>query len=371
MTPCDRRSGSGRRKRSATATSPSTFHAERRPLLLLSAISTNTNKVQHTSLQIIRRQNQPTAYHQTKQNPSTSAITMAVEISISGWPKQWLQRELTSLHCETMMVVYAITFISLFIGVRALLRVRRCRKELEAEPSDRAAIIARSDKQLHKSTKTMFFLSHIYLIHSLALWAIDAGIGVSLLFQDVNKRPEDYTPTVWLDVAIQTTSMLAIFSAVFLIFPMLQIIGVAYIVKKSSPKNGDGTLSAYISEGRIVTTHLAQLWLTIGFCVVAWWPVFEMTVARLIVLEAVFGSGLAWLNASFAFNFRSETLCKVRTEQAFGVRGHAKIYGKQAMAVYGEKEALLPKYEETAQNEKTESWVRLSEGVNANDYLDE
>lgn len=277
------------------------------------------------------------------------------EIAGTGWSEQWLDRKLTELHCETTVVVYAITLTSLFVGLRALIRVRRTRKELEANPSDRAAILSDCDKRMARSTKTLYFLSHIYLIHSLALWMMDAAIGVSYIYQDVNANPEEYTAPVWIDLAIQSVGMLAIFLAVFTIFPMLQIMGVAYLVKRNLPKNsGDGTLSAYISEGRIITTHLAQLWMMIGFCIVSWWPVMENSMLRLVIMEAVFGSGLAWLHASFAFNFRSEALSKVQIQQPVGVGQHVQLYGKQVAASFtNEKSRLLPQYEDATQNEKT------------------
>lgn len=277
------------------------------------------------------------------------------QITGSGWTEQWLDRTLPKLHCETTVVVYAITLASLFVGLRALIRVRRTRKELEANPSDRAAILSDCDKRMAKSTKALFFLSHVYLIHSLALWMMDAGIGVSYIYQDVNANPEEYTAPIWIDLAIQSVGMLAIFLAVFTIFPMLQIMGVAYLVKRNLPKNsGDGTLSAYICEGRIITTHLAQLWMMIGFCIVSWWPVMENSMLRLVIMEAVFGSGLAWLHASFAFNFRSEALSKVQIQQPVGVSQHVQLYGKQVAASFtNEKSELLPKYEDAAQNEKT------------------
>lgn len=279
---------------------------------------------------------------------------MGRDIAISGWSEQWLNRSLPELHCETTVVVYAITLASLFIGLRGLFRVRRTRKELDANPSDRAAILSDCDKRMAKSTKALFFLAHLYLIHSLALWVIDAVISVSYVYQDVNANPEEYTAPVWIDLAIQSVGMLAIFIAVFTIFPMLQIMGVAYLVKRNLPKSGDTTLAPYICEGRIITTHLAQLWMMVGFCIVSWWPVMEGSLLRLVILEAVFGSGLAWLHASFAFNFRSEALSKVQLQQPVGVSQHVQLYGKQVAASFtNEKSQLLPRYEDDVQDEKT------------------
>lgn len=276
------------------------------------------------------------------------------ELPMTPWQEAWFDRTLPELQCETLMVVFILASISLFTGIRALIGVRRSRKELEASPSDRAAILSECDKKMHKSTKTIFTIATVYLFHSLALWLADAAIGVTYIYKDVNANPEDYDAFYWLQLAIQCVSMLALFMAVFIIFPMLQLMGVAHMVKKAARKNSDGTLSAYIPEGRTLTTHLAQLWFMLGFFVVAYWPVFSMSVLRLVVLEAVFGSGLAWLNASFLFNFRSEVLCKFDFSSPACMSDRVKLYGKNVTAAYTEKSELLPKYQDEAeQNEKT------------------
>ncbi|KAF2172460.1 hypothetical protein M409DRAFT_50155 [Zasmidium cellare ATCC 36951] len=285
---------------------------------------------------------------------------MGRDIAISGWSEEWLNRTLPELKCETTLVVYAITLTSLFIGIRALLRVRRTRKDLEANPSNRVAILSGCDKRMAKTTKTIFCFAHIFFFHSLALWFTDAAIGVLAIYQDVDSHPGEYTAPVWIDLAIQVVTMLAVFTAVFIAFPMLQLIGVSHLVKKSVRKGSEAPMSAYITEGRIISTHLAQLWMMTGFCIVSWWPVMESSMLRIVILEAVFGSGIAWLSTSFIFNFRTDALYKMEMEvlqqhqRPVGVCQHVVHYGKQVAASFeDEKSQLLPKYEQAAQDEKT------------------
>ncbi|KAK4507882.1 hypothetical protein PRZ48_001617 [Zasmidium cellare] len=282
------------------------------------------------------------------------------DIPLSGWTRQWLERTLPELKCETTLVVYAITLTSLFVGIRALLRVRRTRKDLEANPSNRIAILSECDKRMAKSTKTLFYFAEIYFFHSLALWLIDAAIGVSYIYQDAKANPTEYTAPVWIDLAIVAVSSMALFAAVFIIFPMLQVCGVAYLFKKNLLKNGSAHLSSYVSEGRIITTHLAQLWMMVGFCIVAWWPVMESCLVRVVVLEAVFGSGLAWLTASCFFIFRGDTISEWEVDivrqhkQSVGVCQHVVLCSKQVAAAFrDEKSQSLPQYEQAAQDEKT------------------
>lgn len=282
--------------------------------------------------------------------------TMDRELTISAeWMEAWLARTYHPLQCYTLLLVYGISLTMLFIGIRTLFRMRRARLDIENDPSNRAAIFAHSSKRLRTATRTQFVLTNVYLVNALAIWLVDAGIGIWTLKKDVDANPESYDMQVWLDLLIQATSMLAIFTAVFIIFPMLQMFGVGYLIARFHRKNNtDGTLDAYIPEARIVTTQLAHLWMMLGFFVVAFWPVFESSFSRIIVLEAVFGSALAWSHASFAFNFRAPRLAAVEVQPLLGVKDGVKFYGRQVYAAHlGSAGAgALPQYQEVAQSDE-------------------
>lgn len=210
------------------------------------------------------------------------------------------------------------------------------------------------------ATRCHFVLSNAYLYHSLAIWVIDAGIGVGAIARDVNESPEAYTTQLWLDLAIRSMGMLAIFTAVFILFPAAQMTLAGMFLSRYHKNNPEGTLAKFIPAARQLSTHMAHMWSILGYLVVIWWPVFERSTLRLILLEAIFGSAMAWLHASFIFNFCSARLENVEVQPLLSVRDGVKLYGQQVYAVHlGKSDSGLPKYETVAQtepllNEKTE-----------------
>ncbi len=101
-------------------------------------------------------------------------------------------------------------------------------------------------------------------------------------------------------------------------------------------------------QARFFTTHVAQLWCMLSFFVEAWWaPSASNSIRRYVVIQACFGSGLAWLEASYAFNFHSDKIEQEDLESTNeGVRAVLAMFGKTLRAVHAEK-SDLPTYDDT------------------------
>jgi len=283
-------------------------------------------------------------------------------IDFSGWRAQWLDRTHEGLYWETMLTICTVGMVSVFVSSYMFYKSIRFYRDLKENPSERAAICAKNDKVMLKGSKAIFFLSNIYLYHALAIWIIDAAIGIFTIAEDVESNPEHYDIQLWLNLAIHSIVMVGIFMSVFIIFPALQMVGMGYLIARSHRQNStDGTLSAYVTPARTVSSMLAHLWTFLGFSMVICWPVFESTTMRVICLEAVFGSAMTWLHASYLFTFRGHQFEHVEVQQILGVSDGVRMYGQQIYAVHtGKGVESLPQHEtmsETAPllNEKSES----------------
>ncbi|EME50328.1 hypothetical protein DOTSEDRAFT_69005 [Dothistroma septosporum NZE10] len=272
----------------------------------------------------------------------------------AAWTESWLARTHDGLHIETLAVVYLLALSAAFIGLRALFMLRRCGKDLAADPSDRTQTYLDCTKRVKKCTQRQWFISNIYLLHAIAIWIVDASIGVWAIHNDIVSNPKQYSAGMWIELAFHSVSLLAIFMAVFFIFPLVQVMGIGFLVRRSGAARA--SLVDYAPEVRILSTHIAQLWAMLGFMIIAWWPVFDNTFHRLVICEAVFGSALVWQHISFAFNFRSEQLQEVEVQPLLGVRDGVKLFGQQVIATHTKTADGLPSYQTVRQiiDEKAE-----------------
>ncbi|KAK4634503.1 hypothetical protein CLAFUW4_00056 [Fulvia fulva] len=262
--------------------------------------------------------------------------------------ESWISRTHDGLRIETLAVVYLLALSAALMGLRALFTLRRCVKDMAANPSDRAQTYADCNERVKKCTQRQWFISNIYLLHAMAIWLVDASVGVWAIYNDVDANPEQYNAQIWIDLAIHSVSMLAIFMGVFFIFPLGQIMVVGSLIRRFGTTRA--TLADYAPEVRILSTHIAQLWAMLGFMIIAWWPVLDHTFYRLVICEAVFGSATVWQHISFAFNFRSEQLHDVELQPLLGVRDGVKLFGQQIVATHTKTVDGLPSYQAVPQS---------------------
>lgn len=165
------------------------------------------------------------------------------------------------------------------------------------------------NKKVLRVTRGHFYVANVYMLHVLLLAMVDAVICAITLGKDASDDPEGWTKELVLEVALYCVYLLGIFAASFVLVPLIQMLLITWVLAGSSIKNGKNILSDYIPEARFTSTHIAQIWAMLSFFLVAWWPpAGSYTLWRYVALQACVGSAFAWLEASFAFNFRSDVL---------------------------------------------------------------
>lgn len=275
---------------------------------------------------------------------------MERDLEVPEWAQQWLSRTHPRLQSYTLLMTYTLAAILLYTGISTLILTRRDQAAATAEPSARAEIFHKATNRIQSITRRSFFISCIFLLHALAIWCVDAGIGIGAIWNDIDDNPSVWDAAFILELAIRSMGMLAMFIVVFFAFPFLQMLGLGYLLSRSYSEE-----DTYVPGMRVLTTHFAQMWLMLGFFFVAWWPVFEYSTIRLLALEAVFGSGLMWLHASYTFNFCAQPPSQVEVRPLLGLRdGDIRVYGRQLWTMHPEKLQERPQYDSVARAEQGE-----------------
>lgn len=282
----------------------------------------------------------------------------------AGWQTAWLERTLPALRCYANALSYAMSLAIVFLAVKGFLAMHRGNKALRADPSRRSEIFSVMNKKVHKVTKGHFYVAVIYLVNVFVFAMVDALIGAFQLGKDAVEDPEAWTTQLVFELVLYVVFLLAVFGATFFLFPLLQMLLVTYGLSRISEKRGSNSLADYIPEARFTSTHLAELWCLVCFCIEAWWsPAAGYSLWRYTALHACFGSALTWLDVSFVFNFCSD---KLQDEDlavnSGGVKELLKLFSKTAQVAHSRSEKTgLPKYEDVPQeapavatDEKTE-----------------
>ena len=230
--------------------------------------------------------------------------------------------------------------------------IRQSTSELAANPSKRTEILIKMNKKVLKVTRGHFYVAITYMVHVLALGMVDAVICAMTLGKDATDNPEAWTSRLIVELTLYCLYLILIFVGSFLLMPLAQILFVTYVLTRVGKKHGSITLADYIPEARFTSTHVAQIWSMGSFFLIAWWaPTENGSIWRYVVLQACFGSALTWLEASFAFNFRADTLHdKELRVTSGGVREVLAMFGKTVKVVHTKAQTkdTLPKYQNVA-----------------------
>jgi hypothetical protein len=269
------------------------------------------------------------------------------------WQTEWLHRSLEPLRNYIIVASYALSLIIIALGITGFITIRRSTKKLVNEPSNRASIFQTMNKKVLRITKGHFYVAHLYLLNVIVITLVDAYVCFRALKDDASENPEAWNTTAVLEISVYCLYLLTVFLAAFTLFPLAQMLLVTSFLARFR-KNHD--LETFIPEARFFSTHTAQIWSMMSFFVVAWWaPAESHSIRRYIVVQACFGSALAWLEASFAFNFHADKLEQEDLDATSGgVREVLAMFGKTVRSVHrpAEKKDGLPKYEEVATEEQ-------------------
>lgn len=270
----------------------------------------------------------------------------------TGWMSEWLTRTHSGLRTYSTLTYNILSIAAVVLGIRAILRLRQTRRELIADPSSRASIFSASSAKIHSLTKRQFYLATIFLLHALAFYSVDTAISATALWDDASENPMVYDRAMILALAVYTIGMLAIFTAVFLLFPMAQILLCFTLLGKfhRNRENTSATLAEYIPEARILSTHVGQIWSMLAFVLMAYWPMSESPITRVLLVEAVFGSGVLWLQLSYGLNFRVKQFEGIEVRELLASKESITKYGTQ---MFSARTEVLPVYESVAQTEQS------------------
>lgn len=268
----------------------------------------------------------------------------------AGWQTQWLSRTLPSLRLYTTITSYLLSFTIIALGVGGFVAIRRSTKNLANDPSNRSAIFRGMNKKLLRVTRGHFAVANIYMLHVFAITMVDAVICFLALRDDVSSGSEAWTAQLIAEVAMYCSYLLAIFAAAFILVPLLQMLFITWMLARVSRRNSRDMLADYVPEARFFSTHIAQIWSMLCFFGVSWWaPAAEdASIWRFVALQACLGSTVAWLDASFALNFRFDRLADKEFKlSTAGVKEILAMFGQTVKAVHGKSDggASLPRYE--------------------------
>ncbi|KAK5131900.1 hypothetical protein LTR08_000488 [Meristemomyces frigidus] len=275
-------------------------------------------------------------------------------VEVVGWQADWISRTLPSLQTYTCTVIQALSLAVALLSLLALLGIRRSKKELDSDPNNRAAIFKHADLRLLKISRGHWGIANLYMLNAFVVAMVDAYIGLSVISKDVSENPQKWDSSAMLGLGAYCLYLMVVFALAFFIVPFLQMLCVTYLLASFARRRGVSTLSKYVPLARLFSSHIAQLWAFISFATVTMWtPAGDQPFYRYILLQAAIGSTVAWLDASFAFNFCADKLAdEDLTLSTGGVTEIVRLFGKAAKATHTwEKKGgdMLPRYEEVSQ----------------------
>lgn len=283
---------------------------------------------------------------------ATPTLTMLEDqtLEVTGWHAQWISRTLPAFETYTTIVLTGLSIAVLVLALIGVFSMRRHSKELKANPDNRTAIFKKINKRVLKSCRGHWAVANVYMLNVFIISMVDAYIGASAIRQDVSEHPSHWTSSAMLELASYCLFLIVVFTMSFIVAPLLQMLLITYGLKK----RGVSTLAEYIPEARVWSTHIAQLWAMTCFFIEAWWAPERGSFWRFVLLQATIGSSVAWLDASFAFNFRADKLADDDFElNTGGLPEIVRMFGKahQSEKLSG---SVLPRYEDVPQSESIE-----------------
>lgn len=221
----------------------------------------------------------------------------------TGWRTAFLKRSLPALQCYTLLASLILTSIFVYTVTRAAIGRSRSTQELAANPSQRAAILSRREKNAVAETRTIFCVALVYMANACMFIAVDGVIAFLVLSKDVKSNPDVWTWEMISALALYCVYLFVLFMASFVFIPLVQMLASTWGLTRFSKKN---VLSDYVPQARRISTLAAMMWAVFSFCFAATWSsVGKETypALRFTVIEACLGSATAWLEASFIFNY--------------------------------------------------------------------
>lgn len=293
-----------------------------------------------------------------------------------GWPYLWVSRELPALNYYTLALLALLAVTIIYVHISALLALRRLRKEPITTTSDAAAQVKKIEACTRGYARTHFKIGCAFIANALLLIGVDGLIGLFVLVKDVSTNPAAYDKEMLVSIALYVVYLLVLFVGSFILAPLLQMMALTWALRRFGQKN---RLSDYVPQARIFSSIIAQAFALNAFSLVCNRSIVASdsqseASMRFVVLEAVWGSALAWLEASFIFNYLSHAIGDKELNSGNGVgevsntitrtvvmcpksmHQIVSMFAKAATApLRKSKQELLPTYQKISREEPTES----------------
>ena len=266
---------------------------------------------------------------------------------------EWLRRDTPALFCY----LHAVWLISVLIicctSVSMHIRLRRARSKVQQESSECDSTKQKLDKSISRVNGIFYGLANFYLLHVMVLAFVDAVICFNLLEDDYTAEPDTWTASLIVEIAVYCIYLIALFLAAFVCLPLLQLAIATWGLARLAKRREKATLARVMPQARLVSNCVALLHSMITFAIVAFWAPTDKTVTRDIVVLTLCGSTVMWLQASWAFNFRSSSLSNI--DVSFGQLSRVlMMFGGDIKIAHGDCEAmpLPPPYKDEPVEEK-------------------
>lgn len=269
-------------------------------------------------------------------------------VEISGFGAQWLDRKPRWLNWiyifEIETFVWTICIFSLITTIRYL----RAGKAAKAEGREIAPEVERKfRKRVQRMEKAWFGVSLVFMAQVVAMALMDGYFCVVALGNDAAQN--EWSASFTGELVLASLGMAALFLASFTLVPLAQMILTTYLLSRYIKKN-DQSSTELLRKARSISTSISFIFSMICLYLSICWSPMSHTILRFVVLEAAWGSALAWLDAAYAFNYCSKQIAKNDfTAGNAGVRELLAIFGETVRAAHtkAEEAPLLPTHEES------------------------
>lgn len=282
-----------------------------------------------------------------------SALDRQLEVSPSlPWGDAWLSRTLPSLQTGSLAVSYTLSLAIITLAFVACFRSRRVHQQIKEDPSGRTTLLKQLNKRLLSVSRGHFYVANLYLLAFFVIAGVDVYVASVSLRHDMKDHSDIWTTAFVLQLVCYMVGLCVLFVGVIVVVPFLQVCFAFWLLTRFARKHNANTLIRYIPQARAISTSMAQLWAMACFYIQVWTS-DELGLWRWIVLEAAIGSAVAWLDASFAFNFCAHRLQDKELKlSSTGVRDVVAMFGETMKVMHAKDEnaALLPKYEVVEQH---------------------
>jgi len=280
------------------------------------------------------------------------------EIMLNKSYATWLDRKIplqTHAGCAILSLNIIITIVCITYSVIA---GKNCIQDFKN------GLVGRSEqkewnRRFRRVDLTFFHLSIFNMLAVLLMNLADAYICVFALSTDAAE--ETWDRKFIMQIALYSLGVLAVFSAAFVLVPLVQMVLATFVISRiREADTGTASMSKYVPAIRACSSRICYFWTICSIILTFSWPPVIDTLTRDVILLAVWGSALGWMEASLIFTFHSRMINEEHYKKIAASRGMRQFIAALVETVKSahakdEKLSLLPSHgaEPESLNEKS------------------